>query len=290
MPLSIRPIRPQRPLTAVLCLALAAMPTWAYAWGLATHRAIEEQAIETLPEPLRGYFRVHREEISDGSVEPDTTLKERYGRKETVRHFIDLDLYGSPPFAELPHSYGAAVRRFGADVVEQRGTVPWTIEEKHERLVREMREGRWRAALETAAYGGHYVADATMPLHVVSDYDGQKSGSPGVHKAVEHDVVDARLSEYMARVRSRLGPARPAYDIDRTFALLFESFTAAPELLAADREARRRASFGSPEYVAALDDGARKLLTARIARAVEYLGAFWLSAWEQAGRPAVGAQ
>jgi len=108
-----------------------------------------------------------------------------------------------------------------------------------------------------------------------------------VHKAVEHDVVDARLREYVGRVRARLGPARAgAYDVDRTFGLLIESFAAAPELLAADREARRRGSLGSPEYVAALDDKARRLLTARIARAVEYLGAFWLSAWEQAGRPA----
>ena len=272
---------------AALCLALAALPAHAHAWGLATHRAIEEEAIETLPEPLRAYFRAHREEISDWSVEPDTTLKERYGRKETVRHFIDLDLYGSPPFADLPRSYPAAVRRFGEEMVESRGTVPWTIDEKHQRLAREMREGSWRAALRTAAYGGHYVADATMPLHAVSDYDGQKSGSPGVHKAVEHDVVDARLREYVGRVRARLGPARAgAYDVDRTFGLLIESFAAAPELLAADREARRRGSLGSPEYVAALDDKARRLLTARIARAVEYLGAFWLSAWEQAGRPA----
>jgi len=279
-------VRACRAALAAACLALAALPARAHAWGLATHRAIAEQAIETLPEPLRAYFGAHREEISDGSVEPDTTLKERYGRKETVRHFIDLDLYGSPPFPDLPRSYPAAVRRFGAEVVEQRGIVPWTIEEKHERLARELREGRWRAALETAAYGGHYVADATMPLHAISDYDGQKSGSPGVHKAVEHDVVDARLREYVGRVRARLAPARAgAYDLDHTFGLLTESFAAAPELLAADRDARRCGSLGSPEYVAALDDRARKMLTARMARAVEYLGAFWLSAWEQAGRP-----
>jgi len=271
---------------AALCLALAALSARAHAWGLATHRLIEEQAIETLPEPLRAYFRAHREQMSDWSVEPDTTLKERHGREEAVRHFIDLDLYGAPPFAELPRSYPMAVRRFGRDVVQSRGTVPWTIEEKHDRLVREMREGNWRAALRTAAYGGHYVADATMPLHAVSDYDGQKSGSPGVHKAVEHELVDARLREYMQRVRAGLKPARAAdYDRERIFQLLIESAAAAPELLAADREARRLGSFGSSAYVAALDRQAGRLLTARIARAVEFLGAFWLSAWEQAGRP-----
>src|SRR2546421_3023534 len=263
------------------------MPSPLCAWGLATHRAIEEEAIETLPEPLRAYFRAHREEISDWSVEPDTTLKERYGRKETVRHFIDLDLYGSPPFADLPRSYPAAVRRFGEDVVKSRGTVPWTIDEQHQRLAREMREGSWRAALRTAAYGGHYVADATMPLHAISDYDGQKSGSPGIHKAVEHDVVDHRLGEYLRIVRAKVGAAKPSYSTDRIFELVFESYAAAPELMAADREARRLGPVGSPAYAAAVDRKARAMLTGRIARAVEFLGAFWLSAWHEAGQPDV---
>jgi hypothetical protein len=275
-----------RPAAALLVAILAVMPSSLCAWGLATHRAVEEQAIETLPEPLRAYFRAHRGQIADWSVEPDTTLKERYGREEAVRHFIDLDLYGAPPFAELPRSYPMAVRRFGRDVVQSRGTVPWTIEEKHDRLVRELREGNWRAALRTAAYGGHYVADATMPLHAVSDYDGKKSGSPGVHKAVEHELVDAGLRETMQRVRAGLKPARAAdYDRERIFQLVIDSAAAAPELLAADREARRLGLLGSSAYVTALDRKASRLLTARIARAVEFLGAFWLSAWEQAGRP-----
>jgi hypothetical protein len=271
---------------AALLLAVAALPSRSHAWGLATHRAIEEAAIDTLPEPLRGYFRVHREQISDWSVEPDTVLKERYGREEAVRHFIDLDLYGSPPFASLPRTYSDAVRRFGEDVVKQRGTVPWAIDEMHERMAHELRHGDWRAAGKAGAYGGHYVADATMPLHAVADYDGQKSGSPGVHKAFEHEVVDADLRRIMRQVRPRLRPARASeYDLDTVFAALRESFAAAPQLLAADREARRRGGFGSAEYLAALDDRTRDLTTARLTRAVELCAAFWTSAWMQAGRP-----
>ena len=271
---------------AVLLFALVAVPARSHGWGLATHRAVEETAIETLPEPLRGYFRAHREQISDWSVEPDTVLKERHGREETVRHFIDLDLYGTPPFASLPRSYAEAVRRYGEHVVNERGTVPWTIDEKHGRMVVELRRGDWLAALQTAAYAGHYIADATMPLHAVSDYDGQKSGSPGVHRAFEHEVVDRELDRIMRRVRARVGPARaPDYDLDRVFAVLRESFAAAPQLLAADRAARRRAGFGTSQYAALLGDETRDLATARLARAVALLGAFWVSAWDEAGHP-----
>jgi hypothetical protein len=267
-------------------LGLSAVPSTAWAWGFATHRAVVEVAIETLPDPLRGYFRAHRGELTDWVVEPDTVLKERYGRSETVKHFIDLDLYGTPPFAALPRSYRVAVHRFGRSVVEERGIVPWTIEQKHARLARELRAGEWRAALRTAAYAGHYVADATMPLHAVSDYDGQKSGSPGVHKAVEHDLVDARLDDYRRAMQATMKPASAAsYGSNRIFEALTESFTAAPQLLAADREARTAGPLGSTAYLERLNRKTEKLIDARLARAVELLGALWLSAWDEAGTP-----
>jgi hypothetical protein len=270
----------------LVLLGLWTEPSSALAWGLATHRAVVEVTIETLPDPLRGYFRAHRRELGDWVVEPDTVLKERYGRAEAVKHFIDLDLYGSPPFAELPRAYTAALRRFGLPVVEERGTVPWTIEQEHARLTRELRGGEWRSALRTAAYAGHYVADATMPLHAVSDYDGQKSGSPGVHKAVEHDLVDARLDDYRRAMRATVRPARAAsYGGDRIFDALVESFDAAPQVLAADREARAGTSVGSAAYVERMNRKIEKLIAARLARAVELLGALWLSAWDEAGRP-----
>jgi hypothetical protein len=279
-------MRMGRTAAILVAAALSLPPARVLAWGLATHRAIEERAIETLPVPLRAYFRFHRTQISDGSVEPDTVLRDRDGQKEAVKHFIDLDLYGAPPFPGLPRSYDAAVERFGKEVVAERGTLLWTIEEKHARLVREMRSADWRAALQTAAYAGHYVADATMPLHAISDYDGRKSGSPGIHKAVERGLVDARLGEYMRRVQPTLAPASAtAYGQGRVFEVLIESYNAAPQLLAADRQARSRGELGSAAYLAELDRTAGNLLTARLSRAIELLGSFWLSAWEEAGRP-----
>ena len=171
-----------------------------------------------------------------------------------------------------------------------RGTVPWTIEEKHARLVGELRSGKWRAALKTAAYAGHYVADSTMPLHAIKDYDGKASGLPGIHKAVEHDVVDSRISQYRKQVRAAVRAGRATYGRDLIFTVLFESYDSVPELMRADREARRRVGFETPRYPEKLDELARPLLVRRLARAVEYLGAFWTSAWEEAGRPKLPAQ
>jgi hypothetical protein len=279
-------VRASRWIGVLLLAATALAPRRAPAWGLAGHRMVAQQAIEILPEPLRAAFRGRAEQISDWAVEPDTVLRDRDGRKEVVKHFLDLDLYGPPPFAALPRSYRAAVARFGAEVVRERGTVPWTIDETHARLVRELRARDWMRALRTAAYGGHYVADATMPLHAVSDYDGRASGSPGIHKAVEHDLVDAHLARFVRRVRRAVHPARPLdYAPGRAFEVLIESYAAVPDLLDADHRARRLGEVGSPAYAEALDRAAGSLLAQRLTRAVQLLGAYWLSAWEEAGRP-----
>jgi hypothetical protein len=271
---------------SMLALATLGRPAAAHAWGYVGHRMIEEQAIDTLPEPLRTHFHAHRREISDWSIEPDTLLKERHGRDETVKHFLDLDLYGVPPFPALPRSKRAAIARYGEKTVNERGTVPWTIEEKHARLVREMRAGDWAEALKTAAYAGHYCADATMPLHAVSNYDGKATGNDGIHKAVERDAVDARIEDYFRRLRPLLHPARPErYGSAEIFAVLSESYAAVPALLAADTEARASDAPGSAAYVDRLEQRAGAMLAARLARAIELVAAFWLSAWQEAGRP-----
>jgi len=139
--------------------------------------------------------------------------------------------------------------------------------------------------LKTAAYAGHYVADATMPLHTTSDYDGKASGLAGIHHAVEHDVVDERIRQYRKAVRAAIRARQASYGREQIFSLLFESYAAVPELMSADRKARGRAAFGSPAYAEALDRLARPLLVRRLTRAVEFLSVFWTSAWEEAGRP-----
>jgi hypothetical protein len=274
-------------LSSVVALTLLLGPARdALAWGLVAHRMVNEEAIAAVPEPLRAFLRAHREELSDRAVEPDTILKERDGQREKVRHFIDLDLYGPAPFAALPHSQRAAVARYGREVVEERGTLPWTLLEMHGRLVGEMREGRWSDVVTTAGHAGHYVADAFMPLHTTVNYDGQATGNAGVHKAVEHELVDARIRGYRRAVRSRLGEAaKIPYGEEHVFALLVESYRHVPEILAADEEARRKGTLASPRYLDAVDGRLRSLLVTQLTQATAELGVFWRSAWEEAGRP-----
>lgn len=275
----------------VLASLFLSHPPSVSAWGDETHRMINEEAITTLPEPLRSFFTANRRELSNRAVEPDSVLRPRYGRREAVRHFIDLDLYGSPPFSELPRSYGVAVRRFGRDTVVERGTLPWTVLRMHARLAREMRAGDWVAALRTAGLGGHYVGDAFMPLHTTDNYDGQKTGQRGIHHAIEDSLVDARIDAFRGRVRVQIRPASAApFTPERVFAFLLESYSDVSVVLRADREARKLGRMGSARYLDTLDERTGNVLGARLASGATTLGSFWLSAWAKAGSPAPPAR
>ncbi len=98
-------------LPAALCLGLAARPdAQAPPWGFYPHRLINELAVYTLPTELVRYFKPHIGYLREHATDPDVR---RYRvEQEGIRHHIDLDALGDPPFSNLPRSWPAALRRF----------------------------------------------------------------------------------------------------------------------------------------------------------------------------------
>lgn len=73
------------------------------AWGFYAHRLINRMAVFTLPSSMIGLFKFNIDFLSDHAVDPD---KRRYAsRHEAVRHYIDLDHWGSPPFDNVPRRW-----------------------------------------------------------------------------------------------------------------------------------------------------------------------------------------
>lgn len=72
-------------------------------WGFYGHRLINRMAVFTLPPELIGFYKTHLSYIAEHAVDPD---KRRYAtRHEAVRHYIDLDEWGVPPFDSLPRDW-----------------------------------------------------------------------------------------------------------------------------------------------------------------------------------------
>lgn len=78
-------------------------------WGFFGHRRINRLAVFSLPMEMALFYKKNLEYITEHAVDPD---KRRYASPfEASRHFMDLDRYGSPPFAELPRSWADACAR-----------------------------------------------------------------------------------------------------------------------------------------------------------------------------------
>ena len=72
-------------------------------WGFFGHRRINRLAVFTLPEECIGFFKQNIDYITEHAVDPD---KRRYATKhEAVRHYIDLDHWGQPPFESVPRKW-----------------------------------------------------------------------------------------------------------------------------------------------------------------------------------------
>ena len=269
--------------------ALLLLAPSAHAWGLATHRWIALRAVDLVRDRCPLLAAAPPSVLGQAAVEPDTLLKRLYGRRELVRHFLNLDHYGAPPFRALPRDRRAAESRFGRGVVEREGILPWHGADVAHRLRDELRRGDLPAARITAGYLAHYAADATMPLHATEDYDGRRARQPGIHRRVEAQLVDADLGEYARRASRILEPRRPIAPEGATgalFAALEQAYGEVGPLLAADRDARRDTRVGSRLYYRRMHAALVDRLAAQIAAAVTLTAALWDGACAAIDAPA----
>jgi hypothetical protein len=273
---------------------LAIVMSWTVhldAWGAEGHRLILDRAIGLLPPELRSVFQQHRATLVEHANDPDMYRIVGFS-EEAPRHFLDIDAYGRDPYPDLPRELGAALQKFGPETITKNGLLPWYTAELYGRLVRafEMQKSGSPYAMSNILYLSsvlsHYVAEAHQPFHVVVNYDGQLTGQLGIHARFEEEL----LARYRARFTFSPAPPTPILDPrSAMFTALLASARLAGPLLAADR----RASAGRTEY----DDGyfdafladAKPIVERRMSEAMTVVAAMITGAWEQAGKPDLGA-
>jgi hypothetical protein len=237
------------------------------------------------PSPLRTALLDHERTVERYSVEPDSVLKERYGRREDIRHYIDLEVYNrdtAVALSELDPSLTAMRRRVGETRLEESGTLPWTIESTARSFANAMRKGDCSAMYREAGYLAHYVGDASQPLHTTIHFDGYRHDR-GIHARLESAVDDevpmvekTAAPEVKLQTISGVWPATIA-EIGRANALVKQT-------IEADRKARK-VSRKNPKYAKALFADAGPTLTRQVADAASTLASIYVYEWRAAGSP-----
>jgi hypothetical protein len=279
-------------LRRVLAAALVAclLPSPAFAWGFAAHRAIMRRAIDLLPPEIKPFFIEHREEAVFRALDPD--LWRSVGWDDDHNHFVN---FGAPelgpfPFTAYPREYGAALQKFGEADLKRLGTLPFREAEMSGNLQRALDrigKGANFAIAEALVYAGaasHYIQDATQPLHASYNYDGQATDQRGVHSRFETELFERFES------RLTLTPAPPkaiASPRDFAFDTLLVSHQKVDAVLKADKEAIGSKDTYDDAYFEAFFTKMKPMLEERLSTAITATASIIISAWEQAGRPAL---
>jgi hypothetical protein len=200
-------------------VCLLAQPHAACAWGNSGHRMINRLAATTLPADVPAFLRSPdaATEIEYLGPEPDrwrSPAEPELVAAQAPEHFIDLEL--ADALGPLPHrrlDFEASVFASGQRP-EKVGLQPWEATEVWERLKAALREYRnlsaakqdtrpvEQAILFYAGWLGHYVGDASQPLHTSIQYSGWVGPNPNgyttehkIHWQFEGPFVDANLRE-----------------------------------------------------------------------------------------------
>jgi hypothetical protein len=266
-------------------------------WGFWGHQRINRNAVFSLPPELFSFYRMHIDYITVHAVDPD---KRRYADpEEAPRHYIDVDRYvPAMPFDSLILSWNAATEKFTEDSLKAHGIVPWHIQLMLIRLTKAFKERDESRILRLSAELGHYVADAHVPLHCTSNYNGQKTGQHGIHGFWESRIPELYGDEfdyltggciYIKNVQ--------AY----TWQIIRDSYAAHDSVLRMERDlsdqfpADRKYSYEfrgtqqvkvySQEYANAYHQKLNGMVERRMRAAIIAVSSYWYTAWVNAGMP-----
>jgi hypothetical protein len=267
-------------------ISLLSLPTpAAFAWGLTGHEIVTREAVRRLPPALAPFYGSAADLLVEKSYEPDTVLKDRDPR-EPRRHYINLDELEEPPFDDLPPTHEEAEERYGEERLSGAGTLPYRVKKMMAELTQAMRSGEREAIVRSSGYLSHYVADAHQPLHLTSNFDGQKTCNAGIHDAFESGMIERFASKYGTSIRQRNANVTVVRDpFRRLLRHMQRAYLLVQEILDADTAALEALKTQGEDYFENLDRQAGSIAEQELSSAANLVASLWQTAWVRAGKP-----
>jgi hypothetical protein len=258
------------------------VPHQAAAWGRNAHKLVVNQAIDTLPQDIRGFFESYRSILLQHVVDPLDAVAKTPAEKRN--NHLYLDKYGRFPFDALPRSYKAAVAKYGKSKLEANGLLPWQIGVYSQKLTEDMKNGHWDEAKLDAAILANYVAEAHDPFSTTENFDGKLTAQVGVNERFGTTLIDRYSSFFPMRPNDATFINDPT---DHAFEVCLGSHSWLETILLADRNAyiAGKSYSYNDEFYDRFYNQAAAILIRQLSEASTDVGSYWLTAWINAGRP-----
>lgn len=273
--------------TAILLGAAAVLlllPRYVAAWGSNADKLIVNQAIDTLPPDVRAFFDANRDFLLQHVNDPVDLVAKSPAEKRN--NHLYLDKYGRFPFESLPRNYKAALDKYGKSKLQANGVLPWEIGVYSQRLTEDMQLGHWEEAKLDAAILAYYVSAAHDPFSTTENYDGKLTGQHGVNERFGTALIDRYSSFFPMRPSDAAFIGDPT---DHAFEVCLSSHSLLEPILLADRNAflGGKSYSYNDEYYDRFYNLSAAILIRQLSEASTDVGSYWLTAWTNAGRPAL---
>ncbi|HEY6944979.1 MAG TPA: hypothetical protein VI431_07545 [Candidatus Acidoferrum sp.] len=252
------------------------------AWGRNAHRLIINKAVDTLPSDVRSFFEANRSFLTQHVTDPLDSLAKNPAERRN--NFVALDKYGRFPFEALPRNYKRAVAKFGNIKLDANGLLPWQIGVYSEKLTEAFKAGKWEEAKLDAAILAHFVAQAHDPFSTTDNFDGRLSGQAGINDRFGSTLIERYSSFFPMRPNDASFVSDPT---DHAFDACLSAHRWLESILLADHNALRGQNSYTDEYYDHFYNEAGAILIRQLSDAATDVGSFWLTAWNNAGRPAL---
>ncbi len=264
-------------------------------WGFYAHTRINHLAVFTLPPGLSRFYKANITYIGKHAVDPD---KRRYSDTlEAPRHYLDVEIYAAN-IDSIPAKWDDAVRKYGLNMLNKNGILPWHIQRSYYRLVNAFKERDSIKILRASAFLGHYIGDAHVPLHTTENHNGQLTNQPGIHAFWESRLPELFANDYSFIVGKATyidDPLSAAWKIVKHSHTLVDSTLKAEAELSAAYPRRKKYSFSerkdqvtkqfSLSYSRAYSLKMNHMVEKQMRAAILSIGCFWYAAWVDAGQP-----
>ncbi len=278
----------------LLALIMFLTTSKTFSWGFYSHRVINRHAIFCLPPEMIGFYKKHIEFLTEHSIDPDKIS--RVDPDEAPRHYIDLEYFGNPD--EIPLYWKDAVKKYTEDSLKSYGVLPWHISKMLFRLTEAFRDEDPFRILLLSARTGHYVADATMPLHTTKYYNGRRPDQRGIHAFWETripELIAADFNFFVGKATYIENGQKKAWELVKqthaqvdTVYYVYDSLMTIfkpDQVYVFDTRGVSTSKNYSREFVDAFETATKHQIERNMKAAVFWVASFWYTAWVDAGQP-----
>lgn len=283
-----------------------------YLWGAKGHSMINNEAGRELPADMPQFFAEARSELAILGSHPDRwKFRSLNGLGSVNRpdHWINQEILGGRELPTDRYAYLGLIINDGLQRPDREpakvGFLPYAIAEHFEKLQAEF--ALWRRevhsngedtpmarqlaqnAIYTAGIMGHFVADASQPLHTTVHGNGWDptyeentenfSTDPGIHSRFESRYVNAAVP--YNGLQKNMQPARVLEGESLQLAKQFinQSHSHVRDLYRLDRDSKLSPEHPTPEGT--------EFAEARLTEGAQFLRDLWYTAWKRSERLAL---